>query len=461
MQTEYLLVILMFVTFIGLLFTGYPIAFVLGGTACVFSLVGYLSDLYLGTATGIDFNTIGMVTSRIYKLMSNWVLMAVPMFIFMGIMLEQAGLAERMMNSMQALFGRVRGGLAISVAVIGIILAASTGIMGASVTLLGILALPLMLSQGYNKPLAVGTVGASGTLGIFIPPSIMLVVMADQMSLSVGDLFMGAVFPGLLLGGLYIAFILVFGLVNPRGAPLPADRRPMSLKLVGDALLSVVPPGALIVIVLGSIFAGLATPTEASGVGAAGAILLVGVQRRLNLKVIKDAAIQTFRVIGFVFGIFVGATFFALVLRLLGGDTLIENVLSKIPFGPHGVMAVVLTVIFLLGFFLDWIEISLIILPLVAPLVGTMGLNINGFGVVENPALVWFTVLNAMILQTSFLTPPVGFTIFFLQGVVPKDVKLVDIYKGIVPYVILQLIGVGAVLMWPALVTWLPSIAYK
>jgi tripartite ATP-independent transporter DctM subunit len=461
MPTEYFLVLLMFGTFIGLLFTGFPIAFVLGGTACVFSLVGYFSDLYLGSATGIGFNPIGMIVSRIYSLMSNWVLVAVPMFIFMGLVLEHAGLAEHMMKSMQALFGKVRGGLAITVAVIGIILAASTGIMGASVTLLGILSLPIMLGQGYNKCLAVGIVGASGTLGILIPPSIMLVVMADQLAISVGDLFMGAVFPGLVLGGLYIVFILIYGLVYPKGAPLPPDARPVSWKILGEVLLSVLPAAGLIVIVLGSIFAGLATPTEASGVGAAGAILLVGARGRLNLKMIQGAAIETFKTTAFVFGIFVGATFFALVMRLLGGDMLIENLLAQIPLGPYGIIMVILGVIFLLGFFLDWIEISLIILPLVAPAISKMGLNINGYGVVENPALVWFTVLNAVILQTSFLTPPVGFTIFFLQGIVPRDVLLWDIYKGIMPFVILQLMGAAAVIIWPELVTWLPSMAYK
>ena len=458
---QYILVFAMFGTFIALLMTGFPIAFVLGGTGCLFAVIGYLSDLYLGTTTGIDFNIIGMVVNRVYKLMSNWVLVAVPMFIFMGIMLEHAGLAERMMKNMQALFGKVRGGLAISVALIGIILAASTGIMGASVTLLGILALPLMLRQGYNKAMAVGTVGASGTLGIFIPPSIMLVVMADQLAISVGDLFMGAVIPGLILGGLYVAFILVYGLVNPKGAPLPPDVRPLSWRVVAEALLSLLPPAALIVIVLGSIFAGLATPTEASGVGAAGAMLLVAMQRKLNLKVIREAAVETFQVTGFVFGIFVGARFFALVLRLLGGDDVIDSLLAKIPFGPHGVLAVIIGVVFLLGFFLDWIEITLIILPLVAPAVTRMGLHINGFGVVEQPELVWFAVLMALVLQTSFLTPPVGFTIFFLQGVVPKEVRLEDIYKGIIPYVVLQLMAVTVILLWPDLVTWLPSVAYR
>jgi tripartite ATP-independent transporter DctM subunit len=354
-----------------------------------------------------------------------------------------------------------KSGTVLTVAVIGIILAASTGIIGASVVLLGVLSLPIMINQGYDKSLAVGTVAASGTLGILIPPSIMLVIMADQLSLSVGDLFMGAVFPGLILGLLYISYIIIFGLIKPKSAPLPSDLEPLSWKVFCDVLLSVIPPAVLIILVLGSIFAGFATPTEASGVGAAGGILLAWQQKKLNFRVIKGVVIGTYKTTGYVFGIFVGATFFALVLRLLGGDDFIEKMLAGIPFGPYGVLAVILGVVFLLGFFLDWIEISLIILPLIAPAIQTMGFNINGYGVVENPELVWFTILMAVTLQTSFLTPPVGFAIFFVQGVVPDGVTLSDIYKGVAPFVIMQLLGLAITMLWPALVTWLPSIAYK
>ena len=416
MEANDILVIAMFLTFIGLLFTGYPIAFVLGGVAMLFTLVGYFSDMYLGTITGIDFTVVGMVANRVYKLMDNWVLVAIPMFIFMGLMLDRSGIAENMMKSMQNLFGKVRGGLALTVVVIGVILAASTGIVGASVVLLGLLSLPVMMHQKYKKTLALGTVAASGTLGILIPPSIMLVIMADQLALSVGDLFMGAVIPGLILGILYVAYILLYGLIQPSAAPLSEERQPISIRVIWDVLKTILPPAGLIVVVLGSIFAGMATPTEASGVGALGATLLALFNRKLSFDVLKDVSVETFKSLGFIFGIFVGATCFALVLRLLGGDEFIERALTGLPLGPHGVLVVILGSVFLLGFFLDWIEISLIVLPLLGPVVSALGFEINGFGIIENPELVWFVVLVAVCLQTSFLTPPVGFSLFFSDG---------------------------------------------
>ncbi len=461
MDANTILVIMMFATFILLLFTGFPIAFVLGGTAILFTLVGYLSDLWFGTWTGLDYMTVGIVVNRIYNLMDNWVLVAVPMFIFMGLMLDHSGIAERMMYSMQELFGRVRGGLAVTVTIIGIILAASTGIIGASVVLLGLLSLPVMLKQGYSKPLALGTVCGAGTLGILIPPSIMLVIMADRLGLAVGDLFMGAVFPGLILGTLYIGFILIYALIKPDVAPLPKDRRPLQFKVVLEVIKTIIPPAILIVAVLGSIFAGICTPTEASGVGAMGASLLALWNRRLNFKVIRDVMHNTFKITGYIFGIFFGATAFALVLRSLGGDEVITAALTGLPLGPYGVIGFILFVIFILGFFLDWIEITLIILPLIGPIISKLGIHIEGHGVVENPELVWFCVLVAVALQTSFLTPPVGFAIFYLKGVAPPEVKLIDIYKGIIPFVILQLIGLLFVLMFPQLVIWLPSVAYR
>jgi tripartite ATP-independent transporter DctM subunit len=460
MESSDILVILMFLTFIGLLFTGFPITFVLCGVAFIFTIVGNIADIYFGTTTGLDFSVLGMIVSRVFKLMSNWVLVAIPMFIYMGLMLDRSGIAEKMMEAMQDLFGKVRGGLAITVAVIGIILAASTGIIGASVVLLGVLSLPVMLRQGYSKSLALGTVAASGTLGILIPPSIMLVIMADQLNLSVGDLFMGAVLPGLLLSFLYILYILIVGLVQPKAAPLSSARRDISWKVVGDVLKTTIPPFGLIILVLGSIFAGVATPTEASGVGAVGALLLVWYNKRFDFKVFKEVNLATFRTCGYIFGIFFGAQAFALVLRMLGGDEFIEKTLTSLPFGPHGTIAVILLSVFLLGFFLDWIEISLIFLPLLTPVVSGLGLEINGYGIIEKPELVWFALLVAVSLQTSFLTPPVGFTIFFLQGVAPDGVILLDIYKGVVPFVILQLIGLAVVLFWPQLVLWLPALAY-
>lgn len=455
------LVIAMFLTFITLLFTGYPIPFVLAGVAAIFTLVGYLADLYLGAFTGLDFMYVGMVVNRIYKLMDNWVLVAVPMFIFMGLMLDRSGVAEKMMSRMQALFGPVRGGLAVAVTVIGIVLAASTGIIGASVVLLGLLSIPAMLNQGYSKSLATGTVCGAGTLGILIPPSIMLVIMADQLGLSVGDLFMGAVIPGIILGTLYLVYIITFCALKSDAAPLDPNRPPLRFKMVWEVFLTILPTAALIFAVLGSIFMGITTPTEASGVGALGATILAVINKRFNWKVLKEVTYAAFNTTGYIFGIFIGATCFALVLRGLGGDELIERALTGLPLGPYGVMSVILGSVFLLGFFLDWIEITLIILPLLAPVVNSLGIEINGYGVIDNPALIWFCILVAVSLQTSFLTPPVGFAIFYLKGVAPKEVVLLDIYKGVVPFIILQLIGLLIVALFPQLVIWLPGIAYR
>ena len=454
------LVIAMFLTFVSLLFTGFPVAWVLGGVAMIFTLVGWFADQYYGTLTGLDYLTLGMVINRIFKFMDNWVLVALPMFIFMGLMLDRSGIAEKMMKSMQSLFGKVRGGLAVTVTTIGIILAASTGIIGASVVLLGLLSLPAMMKQGYSKTLALGTIAGSGTLGILIPPSIMLVIMADQLGLSVGDLFMGAVVPGVILGSLYIAYILIFSLLNPKAAPLDPNRQPIAWRMLWDVLKSILPPAALIIAVLGSIFAGITTPTEASGVGALGATILAAINKRLNLKVIVEVMKACFNTTAYIFAIFLGATCFALVLRSLGGDEFIERILTGIPLGPYGIMAVILGSVFLLGFFLDWIEITLIVLPLIAPVVSGLGFQIEGHGVVDNPELVWFVVLIAVSLQTSFLTPPVGFALFYLKGVAPPEVELVDIYKGVVPFIILQLIGLVIIAIWPQLVIWLPALAY-
>ncbi len=461
MQINDYLVISMFLTFVGLLFTGFPVAWVLGGVGVLFTGVGYIADQYFGTITGLDYLTLGLSVNRIYKFMDNWVLVALPMFIFMGLMLDRSGIAENMMQAMQDLFGKVRGGLAVTVAVIGIILAASTGIIGASVVLLGLLSLPAMLKQGYSKPLALGTIAGAGTLGILIPPSIMLVIMADQLALSVGDLFMGAVFPGLILGLLYITFILVYGWLRPGVAPLSPDRRPIGWRVVWDVLKTVLPAALLILSVLGSIFAGITTPTEASGVGALGATILAAANRKLNFKVIVEVMKGCFNTTAYIFAIFLGATVFALVLRSLGGDEFIERVLTGIPLGPHGILFVILGFVFILGFFLDWIEITLIVLPLVAPVVQNLGFQVNGYGVVSNPELIWFVLLIAVTLQTSFLTPPVGFALFYLKGVCPPDVKLIDIYRGVVPFILLQLIGLLIVVLYPQLVIWLPAHVYR
>jgi tripartite ATP-independent transporter DctM subunit len=441
--------------------TGYPIAFCLAGTAVLFTVAGQLSDLYLGTTTGVDFNYFGIVVTRIFNTMSNWVLISLPLFIYMGIMLDKSGMAEKMMMSAQELFGKMRGGLAITVVLIGVVMAASTGIVGASVVLLGLLTIPAMLGQGYNKQLAVGTVAASGTLGILIPPSIMLVVMGDQVGISVGDLFMGAFIPGFILAGLYVAYLVIYCFLRPQDAPLSKDRRPISWKVIRDMVKSIIPPTLLILSVLGSIFAGIATVTEASGVGALFATLLAFVNKKLDLKVLKEVLYATFKTNAYIFGILIGATCFALVLRGLGGDEFIARMLKSLPFGPMGILWFIVFVVFLLGFFLDWIEICFIILPLITPVVAELNFNVNGFGVVSDPKMVWFLLVIAVTLQTSFLTPPVGFSLFYLKGIVPKEVTLGDIYRGIIPFVIIQMLGVAIISIWPELVTWLPAVAYK
>jgi tripartite ATP-independent transporter DctM subunit len=460
LEPENYLVIAMFVSFIALLFTGFPVAWVLAGVGIGFAGIAYWTDSMGWTLTGLDYNTLGLLTGRIFGIMDNWVLVALPMFIFMGLMLDKSGVAERMMHSMQKLFGSVKGGLAITVTLIGIILAASTGIIGASVVLLGVMSLPIMLRQNYHKPLALGTIAASGCLGILIPPSIMLVIMGDQLGVSVGDLFMGAVFPGLILGVLYITYIYIYGRIKPEDAPLAADHKPIELADVLRVMLDILPPAALILAVLGSIFAGIATVTEASGIGALGATILAAAYKRLDFAVFKEVVINTMNTSAYIFAIFVGATIFALVLRECGGDELIESALNGLGLGPYGLIAVILLVIFLLGFFLDWIEISLIMLPLLGPVIAGLDLAVEGYGVVDNPNLVWFALLVAVTLQTSFLTPPVGFAIFYLKGVCPPGVKLTHIYRGVVPFIVLQLIGLALVFAFPQLVTWLPAVAY-
>jgi tripartite ATP-independent transporter DctM subunit len=289
----------------------------------------------------------------------------------------------------------------------------------------------------------------------------MLVIMADQLALSVGDLFMGAVFPGLILGILYIAFIMIYGLLKPRSVPLDPHRKPLQLKMIWDVIKDILPAGLLIFAVLGSIFAGITTPTEASGVGALGAIILAAINKKFNWTVLKEVTAACFNTSAYIYGILIGATAFALVLRSLGGDEFIEHILTSLPFGPYGIMIFILFCVFLLGFFLDWIEITLIILPLVAPVVEGLGLPIDGYGVVDNPALVWFTILIAVTLQTSFLSPPVGFALFYLKGICPPEVTLGDIYKGVIPFIVLQLIGMLIIAYWPQLVIWLPAVAYR
>ena len=465
--TEEKLVIAMFLTFIALLFTGFPVAWVLAGTGVLYCGIAYLFDNGMmnwtgleETLIGLDYLSLGAVVNRVYATMSNAVLVALPMFIFMGLMLDESGVAERLMSSMQRLFGRTRGGLAITVTMIGIILAASTGIIGASVVLLGVLALPSMVEQKYSPLLGTGVVAASGTLGILIPPSIMLVIMADQMALSVGDLFMAAMLPGVLIGILYLTYIFVISYLKPSVAPAPEGAVRPDWAAVKDVMVAVLPTLGLILAVLGSIFAGITTPTEASGIGAIGATVLALGYRKLTLQKLINVLKSTFNTTAYIFAIFLGATVFSYVLRELGGDQLIEDMILGTGFGPNGTVIVILAIVFLLGFVLDWIEITLIVLPLMRPIINALGLDIPGYGVVDEAALIWFVILVAVTLQTSFLTPPVGFALFYLKGVCPPEIKLGHIYKGVVPFVLLQLTGLALVFFMPWLATWLPSVAY-
>jgi len=456
-----ILVISMFVTLILLLFTGLPVAYVLAGVGVAFTLLGYLADQYLGTFTGLDFMILGLVVNRIYKLMDNWIMVALPMFIFMGHMLDRSGVAQRLMMSLQELFGRVHGGLAITVTSTGILLAASTGIIGASVVLLATMSLSTMRDQGYQTPLALGTIASAGTLGILLPPSIMLVMMADQVGLSVGELFMAALVPGTLLGGLYILYQLGLGWLKPDSMPLSGRTDLTTPTIIKNVLRDAVPVLLLIFLVLGSIFFGIATPTEASGVGAAGATAIALLCRQLNWKVTREVMRDTLRTSGYIFAIFMGATCFALVLRVLGGDDFIASLFTSLPFSDGGILITILVVVFLLGFVLDWVEITLIVLPLLAPIIAALSLSVNGYGALDQPELLWFIVLIAMVLQTSFLTPPVGFALFYLKGVCPPEVKLTDIYRGVTPFILLQLLGLIILISWPSLATWLPAHTYE
>lgn len=451
MEVYELLVVIFLVTFILLLFTGYPIAWILGGLSLVFTAVG----IFLSSNFGIDtflltrWENFAIIVDRTFALMANWVLVALPMFVYMGIMLDRSGVAELMMTNFVRVFGKMRGGLAITVVLMGILLAASTGIVGASVVLLATLSIPIMMRQNYSKELASGVVAASGTLGILIPPSIMLVIMADQLSISVGDLFMGAMIPGLLLGAFYLVYVIGLAQLRPSSMPAPADSGKLTAREIWGAVVATVPTATLIVAVLGTIFFGIATPSEASGVGAFGATLLAAANKRLNWQMIRQVGIETSLTSAFIFGIFLGATAFALVMRSLGGDEFIAHLLKGLPFGPTGIVIFILFVAFIAGFFLDWLEIVLIMLPLVAPVVKDLGFN-----------LIWFVVVFAVCLQTSFLTPPVGFSLFYLKGVLPKEITTRHLYIGVIPFVILQLLAVAATFIWPELVLWLPRKMY-
>ena len=464
MAIESILLLVLSFCFIGFLLLGVPVGFSLGGSSVVTTVVAIALDVQFGTFSGLDFQVFSLVVNRIYGLMGNWVLVALPMFILMGNFLDKSGLAEKLMHSLGLVTRQFPGGLALSVTLIGVLLAASTGIIGASVVLLGMVSLPVMMNAKYNKSLAVGTVCSAGTLGILIPPSIMLIIMADRLQLSAGDLFLGAIIPGVILAGLYALYIVGYAIVKPAFAPpVKLEKGQEAKGGIGALALAIFPTLALILLVLGSIFYGIATPTEASGLGAAGAMILAASNKRLNMKVIRESLEGTLHTMGFLFAIFIGATCFSLVLRLLGGDELITELVQDWDVGDYTKITVILFIVFMLGFFLEWIEITLIILPIVGLAISQMNfpwMVDTGMDPSSRPSLVWFCILFAMTLQTSFLTPPVGFALFYVKGVAPKEISIGDIYRGVIPFIILQLIGLILLMIFPKLVLWLPSISY-
>ncbi len=429
---------LMFVAALVLIFSGYPVAFALGGTALVFALIGIEAGM-------LDWHLMVALPDRIFGIMSNYVLLAVPFFIFMGTMLEKSRLAEDLLKTIGMLFGPVRGGLALAVVFVGALLAAATGVVGASVVAMGMISLPVMMRYGYSNELSAGVITASGTLGQIIPPSVVLVVLADQLGVSVGDLFIGALVPGVMLAVLYAAYAGGVAIFKPSAAPaLPAHEREIELaELIRRVLLVMMPPLLLIVVVLGSILLGVATPTEAGALGAVGAMVLAAAGRRLTFKALTETMDATAKLTAMVMLLLIGSTAFALVFRGLNGDLWIENILTNLPGGVIGLIIVANLAVFILGFFIDFFEIAFIIVPLLAPAAALLGVD-----------LVWFGVMIGMNLQTSFMTPPFGFALFYLRGVAPPELTTPQIYRGVIPFIIIQLIGLLAIIIFPGLVTW-------
>ena len=450
--------LLLFAVAVILLLAGFPVAFSLGGVSLIFA--------GLGVALGaFDLGFLGTLPNRVFGIMSNETLIAVPLFVFMGVTLERARIAESLLDNLSRLFGTLRGGLGIAVTLVGMLLAASTGIVGATVVTMGLLSLPTMLKRGYRATVATGTICASGTLGQIIPPSIILVLLGDVLSsaysqaqlsqgifspktVSVGDLFVGALIPGLGLVALYIAYLLGVALFDPQAMPAHREQQGERPRLVA-VLGALLPPLALIVAVLGSIIFGLATPTEAAAVGAVGALLLALAKGSLDLKRLRSVMESTVRVTSMVFLILIGASFFSLVFRGYGGDELVRELLLNLPGGVLGAMLVVMVLMFLLGFVLDFIEITFVVVPIVGPILLSLGLD-----------PVWLGVMIAINLQTSFLTPPFGFALFYLRGVAPDSVATVDIYRGVAPFVAIQLLALVMLALWPELATWLPQRIY-
>ena len=456
-----LMPVLLFVGVVVTLLAGYPVALSLGGTALVFALIGEVFGLF-------EPAFLEALPNRLYGVMINETLIAVPLFVFMGVMLERSRVAESLLDTMAMLFGPLRGGLGISVTLVGMLLAASTGIVGATVVTMGLLSLPIMMRRGYSPSLAAGTICASGTLGQIIPPSIVLVLLGDVLSsayqqaqlemgvwspetVSVGDLFVGALVPGLMLVGFYILYIVGVAVFRPEAVPaMPREDRPVDGAALAWRVISVlIPPLFLVVAVLGSILGGFATPTEAASVGAVGALILAAARRRLTVSTLREVVRQTTMVTSMVFLIFIGAAIFSLVFRGFGGDDLVTEFLTGLPGAVVGAVALVMLVMFLLGFILDFIEITFVVIPIVGPVLLAMGLD-----------PVWLGVMMAINLQTSFLTPPFGFSLFYLRGVAPPGITTVHIYQGVAPFILIQLIVLGLLALWPSLATWLPGLVY-
>jgi tripartite ATP-independent transporter DctM subunit len=450
--------LLMFVVVCLVLMAGYPVAFSLAGTALLFAIVGNMTGHF-------DMAFLHALPNRLYGTIDNTTLIAVPLFVLMGVMLEKSKLAEDLLDSMSLLFGKFKGGLGISVVIVGMLLAASTGIVGATVVTMGLMSLPTMLKRGYSPALATGSICATGTLGQIIPPSIALVLLGDILSnayqqaqlsmgiftpktMSIGDLFVGAIIPGLLLVVMYIGYLIIISRLKPDVAPVAEvdeNNRLSAFRL----LRSLLPPVVLIVAVLGSILTGIATPTEAAGVGAFGATLLAITRGQLTITRLRDVARSTTEVTSMVFLILIGAAVFSLVFRGFGGEELVESLFNDIPGGIVGATLVVMVVIFLLGFILDFIEITFVVVPIVAPVLFAMGLD-----------PIWLGIMIAVNLQTSFLTPPFGFALFYLRGVAPDSVKTSDIYRGVIPFIGIQVLLMLMLAFWPSLATWLPSVVF-
>ena len=450
-----ILAIVMFVTTLGLLLFGFPVAFTLAGTALLFGFLGDALEIF-------NFRMLGFFPQRIFGTMINEPLVAVPLFIFMGIMLEKTKIAAGLLHSIGELFGTTKGGLGIGVVIVGMLLAASTGIVGATVVTMGMLSLPSMMKAGYDQKIATGTICAAGTLGQIIPPSIVLVLLAtilqganEEAAMLVGnlapdpvtaiDLFAGAILPGLMLVVLFIIFIFIYARINPLSCP-PVETTKSRTEIYIEAAKSVVPPITLIVLVLGSILFGIATPTESASVGAVGAAIIALLKGELNFKNIKETALGTVKLSSFVFVILIGASMFSLVFRGFGGDEMIEHFLGTLPGGLYAALILVMIVIFLLGFFLDYIEIIFVIVPLVGPI-----LIANG----ADP--FWLGILISLNLQTSFLTPPFGFSLFFLRGVAPSSIKTRNMYRGVIPFIGIQVLAILIVGFYPEIATWLPN----